>query len=41
MWLLQRCSAALISKSLALVWGVGAVGYVTYRKQTTKTKATP
>jgi len=40
LWSLQRWSAARISEALALTWGDVAAGYVTYRKATTKTKAT-
>ena len=40
LWSLQRWSAARISETLALTWGDVVAGHVTYRKATTKTKAT-
>ena len=40
LWSLQRWSAARITETLSLTWGDVAAGHVTYRKATTKTKAT-
>lgn len=40
LWALQRWTAARISEALSLRWGDLVAGHVTYRRSTTKTKAT-
>ena len=40
LWTLQRLTAARIGEALALTWGDVAGGKVTFRRSTTKTKAT-